>query len=49
MQGGWSLGEMSELNNSMKERAYRACVDNMKCGEVGWSRVKSRSGKSSEI
>ena len=41
---------MSELNKSVKERhTRRACVDNMKCGEAGRSRVWSRSGKSSEI
>ena len=39
-----------ELNNREKETAYqRACMENMKCGEVRRSTVWRRSGKSSEI
>ena len=42
--------KVSELNHGVKERAYQEdCVENMKCGEVGRSRVWRRSGKSSEI
>ena len=58
--GGWtSAGRMesvrnvlkvSELNNSVKKwHTSRACVENMKYGGVGRSRVWRRSGKSSEI
>ena len=56
--GGWrSAGRMesvrnvlkvSELNNRVKGHTRRACVENVKCGEVGRSRVWRRSGKSSE-
>ena len=59
--GGWrSAGrregvknvlKVSELNHSVKKKGHtsRACMENMKCGEVGRSRVWRRSGKSSEI
>ena len=44
-----NLLKVSELNNSVKERASRrAYVENMKYGGVGRSRVW-RSGKNSEI
>ena len=36
MEGVRNVLKVSELNNSVKERAYkRACVKNMKCGECG--------------
>ena len=42
--------KVSELNHSVKKgHTRRACVENMKCGEVVRSRVWRRSGKSSEI
>ena len=41
---------VSELNNSVKERAYQKSLrDDMKCREVGRSRVFRRSEKSSEV
>ena len=55
---GGSSGEMgvrnvlkvSELNNTVNERATRrACIENMKCGEVERLRVCRRSEKNSEI
>ena len=57
--GGWrSAGRMevvrnvlkvSELNHGVKERSCKESLrENVKCGEVGRSRVW-RSGKSSEI
>ena len=57
--GGWRSGgrmegvrnvlKVSELNNSVKKGHTRDGVENMKCGEVGRSRVWRRSGKSSQI
>ena len=41
--------KVSELNNSVKGHTRRDSVENMKCGEVGRSRMWRRSGKSSEI
>ena len=50
MEGVGNILKVSELNNVLKKRhTRRACVENMKCGEVGRSRVWIRSGKSSEI
>ena len=49
MEGVRNMLKVSELNHSVKERATRrACLKNMKGGEVGRSRVCRRSGKSSE-
>ena len=50
MEGVRNILKVSELNNVLKKgHTRRACVENMKCGEVGRSRVWIRSGKSSEI
>ena len=51
MEGVKNVLKVSELNHSVKERAYtrRSCVENMKCGEVGRWRVWRTSGKRSEI
>ena len=50
MEGVRNMLKVSELNNSEKEgHTTKACVENMKCVEVGRSRVWRRSRKSSEI
>ena len=50
MEGVRNVLKVSELNNRVKERAYQeACLENMKCGEVGMSKESKRSGKISEI
>ena len=49
MEGVRNVLKVSELNNSEKWHTRRACVENMKCGEVGRSRVWRGIGKSSEI
>ena len=41
--------KVRELNNSVKESASRACVEDMNCGEVGRLRVWRGCGKTSEI
>ena len=46
MDGVRNVLKVSELNNSVKERAYQeACVENMKCGEVGKSKCGELVGK----
>ena len=50
MEGVRNVLKVSELNHGvMKGHTRRSCVENMKCGEVGRSRVWRRSKKSSEI
>ena len=50
MEGVRNVLKVRELNHSVKERAYQEILlENMKCGEVGRSRVWRRSGKRSEI
>ena len=51
MEGVRNVLKVSELNNRVKERAYQESMGekNIKCGEVGRSRVWRWSGKSSEI
>ena len=47
MEGVRNVLKVSELNNGVKGHTRRACVENMKCGEVGRLRVWRRRGKSS--
>ena len=50
MEGVRNVLKVSELNHSVKERAYQESFHgNMKCGEVGRLKVWRRSGKTSEI
>ena len=52
MEGERNVLKVSELNHSVKERAYQESLRGkyeVKCGEVGRSRVWRRSGKSSKI
>ena len=50
MEGVRNVFKVSELNHNVKERVYQESLHgNMKCGEVGRSRVWRKSGKSSEI
>ena len=51
MEGVRNVLKVSELNHSVKERAYQESLRGKyeTCGGVGRSRVWRRSGKSSEI